>query len=143
MQRFPDSSNADKIREFIKTVYVDKKYAGGKTSDKPPRDETRRASSYHSYSQSPPYDYQYEERRYGKQAFALTRKDDNEVVILVNTAYLYGSDTKNQSPNMSWKKKRLLKSQISLTGERRKRNITLLVKEVMGELEFVVEENAP
>ncbi|XP_017248004.1 probable ADP-ribosylation factor GTPase-activating protein AGD14 isoform X1 [Daucus carota subsp. sativus] len=83
MQRFPDSSNADKIREFIKAVYVDKKYAGGKTSDKPPRgtqdlknheDETRRASSYHSYSQSPPYDYQYEERRYGKQAFALTRK---------------------------------------------------------------------
>lgn len=83
MQRFPDSSNADKIREFIKTVYVDKKYAGGKTSEKPPRgtqdlknheDETRRASSYHSYSQSPPYDYQYEERRYGKQAFALTRK---------------------------------------------------------------------
>ncbi|KAK1404572.1 putative ADP-ribosylation factor GTPase-activating protein AGD14 [Heracleum sosnowskyi] len=83
MQRFPDSSNAEKIREFIKTVYVDKKYAGGKTSEKPPRgtqdlknheDETRRASSYHSYSQSPPYDYQYEERRYGKQAFALTRK---------------------------------------------------------------------
>ena len=31
-------SNADKIREFIKNVYVDRKYAGGKTSDKPPRD---------------------------------------------------------------------------------------------------------
>ncbi|XP_021895389.1 probable ADP-ribosylation factor GTPase-activating protein AGD14 isoform X2 [Carica papaya] len=81
-QRLPDSSNADKVREFIKNVYVDKKYAGGKTSDKPPRsaqnhrsfeEETRRASSYHSYSQSPPYDYQYEERRYGKQAAVLSR----------------------------------------------------------------------
>lgn len=86
-QRFPDSSNADKVREFIKNIYVDKKYAGRKTSDKPPRgmqdlksheDETRRASSYHSYSQSPPYDYEYEERRYGKQAFALTRKTGSD-----------------------------------------------------------------
>ncbi|KAK1376515.1 hypothetical protein POM88_032708 [Heracleum sosnowskyi] len=40
-------------------------------------------------------------------------------------------------------KKRLLKSQISLTEERRKRNITLLVEEVMAELEFVTEEDAP
>ncbi|XP_057507305.1 probable ADP-ribosylation factor GTPase-activating protein AGD14 isoform X2 [Actinidia eriantha] len=86
-QRLPDSSNADKVREFIKNVYVDRRYAGGKTSDKPPRDmqnlrhhedETRRASSYHSYSQSPPYDYQYEERRYGKQAHALTRKPGSD-----------------------------------------------------------------
>ncbi|XP_021282409.1 probable ADP-ribosylation factor GTPase-activating protein AGD14 isoform X2 [Herrania umbratica] len=87
-QRLPDSSNADKIREFIKNVYVDRKYAGGKTSDKPPRDmqslrnhedEIRRASSYHSYSQSPPYDYQYEDRRYGKQAAAvLSRKPGSD-----------------------------------------------------------------
>ncbi|KAL6988121.1 hypothetical protein U1Q18_013868 [Sarracenia purpurea var. burkii] len=85
--RLPDNSNADKVREFIKNVYVDKRYAGGKTSEKPPRDtqnlrhheeETRRASSYHSYSQSPPYDYQYEERRYGKQAPALTRKPGSD-----------------------------------------------------------------
>lgn len=41
-------------------------------------DETRRASSYHSYSQSPPYDYQYEDRRYGKQAAALTRKPGSD-----------------------------------------------------------------
>ncbi|KAK1397809.1 hypothetical protein POM88_007672 [Heracleum sosnowskyi] len=41
------------------------------------------------------------------------------------------------------KKKTLLKSQISLTEERRKRNITLLVEEVMVELEFVAEEDAP
>lgn len=86
-QRLPDSSNADKIREFIKNVYVEKRYAGGTISDKPPRDlqslrsnesETRRASSYHSYSQSPPYDYQYEDRRYGKHAAALTRKPGSD-----------------------------------------------------------------
>ncbi|CAK9160010.1 unnamed protein product, partial [Ilex paraguariensis] len=86
-QRLPDSSNADKVREFIKSVYVERKYAGGKTSNRPPRDmqnlrthedETRRASSYHSYSQSPPYDFQYEERRYGKHAPVLTRKPGSD-----------------------------------------------------------------
>ncbi|XP_031384370.1 probable ADP-ribosylation factor GTPase-activating protein AGD14 isoform X1 [Punica granatum] len=86
-QRLPDSSNADKVREFIKNVYVDRRYAGEKNSEKPPRDvqsirsqeeETRRASSYHSYSQSPPYDYQYEERRYGKPGAALTRKPGSD-----------------------------------------------------------------
>ncbi|KAJ9179848.1 hypothetical protein P3X46_008164 [Hevea brasiliensis] len=86
-QRLPDNSNVEKVREFIKTVYVDKRYAGGKTHDKPPRDlqrlrspedETRRASSYHSYSQSPPYDFQYEDRRYGKQAAVLTRKPGSD-----------------------------------------------------------------
>jgi len=35
---------------------------------------TRRANSYHSYSQSPPYDYQYEERRYGKIPLGFTGK---------------------------------------------------------------------
>ncbi|KAI4300993.1 hypothetical protein L6164_034313 [Bauhinia variegata] len=86
-QRLPDSSNVNKMREFIKNVYVDRRYAGVRSSDKPPRDtqsprihedETRRASSYHSYSQSPPYDYQYEDRRYGKQAAALTRKPGSD-----------------------------------------------------------------
>ncbi|KAJ9548043.1 LOW QUALITY PROTEIN: hypothetical protein OSB04_020586, partial [Centaurea solstitialis] len=86
-QRLPDNSNVDKVREFIKSVYVDKKFFASKASGKPPRDalntrnledETRRASSYHSYSQSPPYDYQYEERRYGKQAPALTKKPGSD-----------------------------------------------------------------
>ncbi|KAJ6827773.1 putative ADP-ribosylation factor GTPase-activating protein AGD14 isoform X4 [Iris pallida] len=85
--RLPDNSNPDKIREFIKSVYVDKKYAGGRSSDKPPRDtqslkghgeDHRRASSYHSFSQSPPYDHQYEERRNGKQAGMLTRKPGSD-----------------------------------------------------------------
>lgn len=35
---FSACSKVDKVREFIKDVYVDKKYAGGNTSDKPPRD---------------------------------------------------------------------------------------------------------
>ncbi|KAK3198246.1 hypothetical protein Dsin_021661 [Dipteronia sinensis] len=86
-QRLPDSSNAEKVRQFIKNVYVDRKYAGGKDSEKPPKDMqslrshedvTRRASSYHSYSQSPPYDYQYEAQRYGKQAAVLTRKPGSD-----------------------------------------------------------------
>ncbi|XP_042450640.1 probable ADP-ribosylation factor GTPase-activating protein AGD14 isoform X1 [Zingiber officinale] len=85
--RFPNSSNPDKVREFIKDVYIDKKYAGRKSSGKPPREmesfknhelEQRRASSYHSFSQSPPYDYQYEERRYGKQFGTLNRKPGSE-----------------------------------------------------------------
>ncbi|KAK8593987.1 hypothetical protein V6N13_042474 [Hibiscus sabdariffa] len=87
-QRLPNSSNANKIREFIKSVYVDRKYVGQKTSDQPPRDiqsprnhgdNKRRPSSYHSYSESPPYDYQYEDRRYGKQVAAtLARKPDSD-----------------------------------------------------------------
>jgi len=31
-------SNVDKIREFIRSVYVDGRYAGTKSSEKPPRD---------------------------------------------------------------------------------------------------------
>ncbi|XP_073141087.1 probable ADP-ribosylation factor GTPase-activating protein AGD14 isoform X2 [Henckelia pumila] len=86
-QRLPDNSNVDKVREFIKNVYVQKKYTLEKPSDRPPKDpqslrsheeDTRRASSYHSYSQSPPYDFQYEERRYGKHAPALTRKPGSD-----------------------------------------------------------------
>ncbi|KAL5719490.1 hypothetical protein ACHQM5_012259 [Ranunculus cassubicifolius] len=86
-QRLPDSSNIERVREFIKNVYVDKKYSGGKVSDKPPKDmqslqnlddETRRASSYHSYSQSPPYEYQYEDRKYGKPVGVLSRKPGSD-----------------------------------------------------------------
>ncbi|KAH1249775.1 putative ADP-ribosylation factor GTPase-activating protein AGD14 [Glycine max] len=75
-QRLPDNSNVEKIREFIRNVYVDGRYAGANPGIH--EDEIRRASSYHSYSQSPPYDYQYEDRRYGKQAAALTRKPGSD-----------------------------------------------------------------
>nr|XP_016433754.1 PREDICTED: probable ADP-ribosylation factor GTPase-activating protein AGD14 [Nicotiana tabacum] len=86
-QWLPNNSNVDKVRDFIKNVYVEKRYAGAQSSDKPPRDtqnlrshedEMRRASSYHSYSQSPPYDFQYEERRYGKHAPVLSRKPGSD-----------------------------------------------------------------
>uniref|UniRef100_A0A0D9VTH3 Arf-GAP domain-containing protein n=1 Tax=Leersia perrieri TaxID=77586 RepID=A0A0D9VTH3_9ORYZ len=85
--RLPDSSNIDSLREFIKAVYVERRYAGGRFSERPPRDkqnqknyeqEHRRASSYHSFSQSPPYDYQYEERHNGKQSVMLTRKPGSD-----------------------------------------------------------------
>ncbi|XP_038698536.1 probable ADP-ribosylation factor GTPase-activating protein AGD14 isoform X2 [Tripterygium wilfordii] len=108
-QRFPDSGNADKVREFIKHVYVEKKYAGPKTSDKPPRDlqgpgnredETRRASSYHSYSQSPPYDYQYEDRRYGRHAVVLTRKPGSDRGLYVGKASSFVSSPGGVSEQM-------------------------------------------
>eukprot|EP00246_Nothoceros_aenigmaticus_P017759 TRINITY_DN88_c0_g1_i3.p1 TRINITY_DN88_c0_g1~~TRINITY_DN88_c0_g1_i3.p1 ORF type:complete len:671 (-),score=107.98 TRINITY_DN88_c0_g1_i3:809-2821(-) len=57
----PDSSNPDKLREFIKTVYVDRRYTGDRLPPKPragDRDdsyETRRPE-YRTGSRSPPYD---------------------------------------------------------------------------------------
>ncbi|KAI9119413.1 hypothetical protein K1719_010088 [Acacia pycnantha] len=33
----PDSSNIDRLRDFIKHVYMDRRYSGEKTYDKPPR----------------------------------------------------------------------------------------------------------
>lgn len=94
-QRQPNSSNVDKVREFIKAVYIDRKYAGGKNSEKPPKDlqsprnaedETRRASSYHSFSQSPPYDFQYEDRLNRKHAGSLTRKPGSDHLYERNAA---------------------------------------------------------
>ncbi|CAA6661930.1 unnamed protein product [Spirodela intermedia] len=48
------------------------------SSQKSFEEDHRRASSYHSYSQSPPYDHQYEDRRYGKQSGMLTRKPGSD-----------------------------------------------------------------
>ncbi|KXG39478.1 probable ADP-ribosylation factor GTPase-activating protein AGD14 isoform X3 [Sorghum bicolor] len=85
--RLPDSSNIGSLREFIKAVYVERRYAGGRFSERPPRDkqnqkaheeEHRRPSSYHSFSQSPPYGCQYEERRNGKQSAFLSRKPGSD-----------------------------------------------------------------
>ncbi|XP_066351529.1 probable ADP-ribosylation factor GTPase-activating protein AGD14 isoform X2 [Miscanthus floridulus] len=85
--RLPDSSNIGSLREFIKAVYVERRYAGGRFSERPPRDkqnqkaheqEHRRPSSYHSFSQSPPYDCQYEERHNGKQSAFLSRKPGSD-----------------------------------------------------------------
>ncbi|CAM0883116.1 unnamed protein product [Alopecurus aequalis] len=88
--RLPDNSKPERIREFIRTVYVDKKYAGGKSTNKPATDsesvksnesEIRRPDSYHSYSQSPPYDCQYEDRRYGKQVNTLARRPSDRALF--------------------------------------------------------------
>lgn len=88
--RLPDNSKPDRIREFIRAVYVDKKYAGGKSTNKPATDsesvkssesEVRRPDSYHSYSQSPPYDFQYEDRRYGKQVNTLARRPSDRALF--------------------------------------------------------------
>ncbi|XBH85230.1 hypothetical protein VPH35_073199 [Triticum aestivum] len=85
--RVPDSSNIESLREFINAVYVERRYAGVSLSERPPRDiqiqrsheeEHRRASSYHSFSQSPPNDYQYEERRNRKQPAMLSRKPSSD-----------------------------------------------------------------
>ncbi|OEL38656.1 putative ADP-ribosylation factor GTPase-activating protein AGD14 [Dichanthelium oligosanthes] len=87
--RLPVNTNPDRIREFIRAVYVDKKYAGG-SSNKPATDsesvksnesELRRPNSYHSYSQSPPYDFQYEDRRYGKQVDTLARRPSDRALF--------------------------------------------------------------
>ncbi|GJN41477.1 hypothetical protein PR202_gn00859 [Eleusine coracana subsp. coracana] len=34
---YPDSSNADKLRNFIKHVYVERRYTGERSTDRPPR----------------------------------------------------------------------------------------------------------
>ncbi|XP_021733215.1 probable ADP-ribosylation factor GTPase-activating protein AGD14 [Chenopodium quinoa] len=86
-QRQPNNSDVDKVREFIKSVYINRKYAGGNNSEKSPGDtqiqrnagdETRRASSYHSFSQSPPYDFQYEDRLNRKNIGSLSRKPGSD-----------------------------------------------------------------
>lgn len=68
-QTAPDSSNVDKLRDFIKHVYVDRRYSGERGSDRPPRgklgdkeepNENRRSDAYQSGSRSPPYDDKYD-----------------------------------------------------------------------------------
>ncbi|KAJ8464976.1 hypothetical protein OPV22_027528 [Ensete ventricosum] len=109
--RLPNSSNLDKLREFIKYVYVEKKYAGGISSDKPPRDmqshkkheDHRRASSYHSFSQSPPYEGQYEERCNGKMSGMLTRKTGSDRSLNSDYSVTSGGGSSRfdgQSPNL-------------------------------------------
>ncbi|KAK9697738.1 hypothetical protein RND81_08G057800 [Saponaria officinalis] len=65
-----DSSNVDKLRTFIKHVYVDRRYTGERSIDRPAQvkmgdkeepTENRRSDPYQSGSRSPPYVY---ERRY-------------------------------------------------------------------------------
>lgn len=80
---YPDSSQLDRLRDFIKHVYVDRRYAGGKNIDGPPRvkgeredyDESRSSNTDRSGSRSPPYNDPYE-RRYGERPGSAGRNDD-------------------------------------------------------------------
>ncbi|XP_057968114.1 probable ADP-ribosylation factor GTPase-activating protein AGD14 [Malania oleifera] len=79
----PDSSNVDRLRDFIKHVYVDKRYTGERNLDKPPRAkmgekedyENRRVDTYQVGSRSPPYEDTYD-RRYSGKSSPGGRSDD-------------------------------------------------------------------
>ncbi|RID65535.1 hypothetical protein BRARA_D00724 [Brassica rapa] len=67
-QSAPDGSNVERLRDFIRQVYVNKRYTNEKNDDKPPRgpmgdNETRSSSG----SRSPPYEDAYE-RRYSDRS---------------------------------------------------------------------------
>ncbi|XP_016651846.1 PREDICTED: probable ADP-ribosylation factor GTPase-activating protein AGD14 [Prunus mume] len=83
---FPDSSNVERLRDFIKHVYVDRRYTGERNLDKPPRAkmgekedsyENRRLDSYQGGSRSPPYDDTYE-RRYSERSSPAGRSYDGQ-----------------------------------------------------------------
>lgn len=70
-QSLPDSSNVDRLRDFIKSVYVEKRFSGerplarGRGGD---LEESRRPEprpSYRTDSKSPPYEDRYEDRQQG------------------------------------------------------------------------------
>ncbi|XP_041007423.1 LOW QUALITY PROTEIN: probable ADP-ribosylation factor GTPase-activating protein AGD14 [Juglans microcarpa x Juglans regia] len=72
----PDSSNVERLRDFIKHVYVDRRYTGERSYDKSPRVkmgekegvyESRRTDAYQGGPRSPPYEDKYE-RRYGDRS---------------------------------------------------------------------------
>ncbi|XP_039684783.1 probable ADP-ribosylation factor GTPase-activating protein AGD14 isoform X1 [Medicago truncatula] len=66
----PDSGNVDRLRDFIKRVYVDRRFTGDRSYDKPPRVkgdkddsyDTRKMESYQGGPKSPPYEDTYEHR---------------------------------------------------------------------------------
>ncbi|KAE8705828.1 hypothetical protein F3Y22_tig00110415pilonHSYRG00024 [Hibiscus syriacus] len=66
----PDSRNVEKIRDFIKHVYEDRRFSGGRNYDKPPRGKMgdkediseNRADGYRGGSRSPPYEGCFSER---------------------------------------------------------------------------------
>nr|POE81244.1 isoform 2 of probable adp-ribosylation factor gtpase-activating protein agd14 [Quercus suber] len=73
----PDSSNVERLRDFIKHVYVDRRYTGERNYDKPPRVkmgekeelyENRRTDAYQGGSRSPQYEDTYERRYSGRSS---------------------------------------------------------------------------
>ncbi|KAJ0971278.1 hypothetical protein J5N97_019237 [Dioscorea zingiberensis] len=73
----PDSSNLDRLRDFIKHVYVDRRYTGERSTDRPPRvkGDGDESNTYRSGSRSPPYEDNFE-RRYGDRPNSGGRNDD-------------------------------------------------------------------
>ncbi|KAI3754264.1 hypothetical protein L1987_54044 [Smallanthus sonchifolius] len=67
-QSFPDSSNVERLRDFIKHVYVDRRYSGERSFDKPPRAKMGELEG----SRSPPYE---NERRYSDRPSPGGRSD--------------------------------------------------------------------
>ncbi|XP_068647154.1 probable ADP-ribosylation factor GTPase-activating protein AGD14 isoform X2 [Aristolochia californica] len=76
----PDSSNIERLRDFIKHVYVDRRYTGERGAERPPRvrmgdredsyGDIRRFDTFRGASRSPQYEETYERRysdrnRYG------------------------------------------------------------------------------
>lgn len=70
-QSAPDSSNVERLRDFIKHVYVDRRYTGDRSYGKPPSmkmdnkedfSENRRTEAYQGGSRSPPYEDTYSGR---------------------------------------------------------------------------------
>ncbi|XP_078176865.1 uncharacterized protein LOC144571455 isoform X1 [Carex rostrata] len=64
--QFPDSSNIDKLRDFIKHVYEERRFSGDRRPSKPKADiegtsDNRRPDSYRGGSRSPPYNERYNE----------------------------------------------------------------------------------
>ncbi|XP_049397726.1 probable ADP-ribosylation factor GTPase-activating protein AGD14 [Solanum stenotomum] len=67
----PDGSNVERLRDFIKHVYVDRRYSGERSIEKPPRgkmaeaenlNENRKTDTYRGGSRSPPNEEVYERR---------------------------------------------------------------------------------
>ncbi|KAL8497925.1 hypothetical protein ACS0TY_021320 [Phlomoides rotata] len=68
----PDGSNIERLRDFIKHVYVDRRFTGERNVEKPPRAKmgetedsngNRRIDTYQGGSRSPPYDDRHSDRR--------------------------------------------------------------------------------
>ncbi|KAK1307074.1 putative ADP-ribosylation factor GTPase-activating protein AGD14 [Acorus calamus] len=79
---FPDSSNVERLRDFIKHAYVDRRFSGERNIDKPPRmkgdrddfNENRRTDANRGSSRSPPSEDTYE-HRYGERPGSAGRND--------------------------------------------------------------------
>ncbi|KAD4180290.1 hypothetical protein E3N88_28881 [Mikania micrantha] len=71
-QSFPDSSNVERLRDFIKHIYVDRRYSGDRIFGKPPRAKMGDLEG----SRSPPYE---NEQRYNDRHSPGGRSDGSSI----------------------------------------------------------------